>query len=323
MNEENRSSGFWVGISELIAFSTIIGTIPQLIRSINEPSVPPVQDIEPALPSIEEKYEQAKQLNYTDSTAGINLEVIYVKPFCLKKIKHPYRRMYNSDSREAADMMSHERAMEGCSFSPRPGTFYKEISETQAKVFEKSQIPKHIIDIDCYYLGKSEITQHQWQAIMGYNPIYHKVCDSCPVENVSWNEVQLFIEKLNELSGKNYRLPTESEWEIAARYKTTKPGIPINNSNNHTLSVSENNPGDLLYEMSGNVMEWCEDNWHENYNEAPPDGSAWLGSLRNNHKVARGRSYSDTTTVDYKTVRHKFEANKKYKNVVFRLARNK
>ncbi len=155
--------------------------------------------------------------------------------------------------------------------------------------------PVHKVTISKpFYLGIYPVTQKEWKAIMEDNPSYFKG-DNLPVEQVSWNDVQEFIKKLNEKEGANkYRLPTEAEWEYAARAGTTTRysfgddesnlgdyAWYISNSGRKTHEVGQkkSNPWGL-YDMHGNVWEWVQDNWHvdDNYNSAPTDGSAWESS---------------------------------------------
>jgi formylglycine-generating enzyme required for sulfatase activity/serine/threonine protein kinase len=137
-----------------------------------------------------------------------------------------------------------------------------------------------------FYMGKYEVTQAQWQAVMGNNPSYFKNCDSCPVEQVSWDDAQQFLARLNERNdGFHYRLPSEAEWEYACRSGTTGDYAgDLNsmawyreNSGTKTHPVGTKQPNAWgLYDMHGNVGEWCQDWYHANYNGAPTDGSAWL-----------------------------------------------
>ncbi len=162
--------------------------------------------------------------------------------------------------------------------------------------------PVHHVKISkAFYLGKYEITQKQWRDVMGRS----LNGDNLPVEFVSWNDVQNFIKKLNDKEGGNkYRLPTEAEWEYAARAGTTtrysfgddesKLGDYAwydSNSNLKQHDVGQKKPNPWgLYDMEGNVREWVQDKYHGNYSNAPTDGSSWEsgdGSLR----VARGCSY--------------------------------
>lgn len=172
-----------------------------------------------------------------------------------------------------------------------------------------SEKPPRTVNVKDFSIGKYEVTQAQWRAVMGgSDPSYNKGCDQCPVENVSWNDIQDFLKKLNVMTGKRYRLPTEAEWEYAARggnkskdylYSGSKtPGDVAwyyANSGGKTHPVGKKAANELgLYDMSGNVWEWCEDCWHENYKGAPTDGSAWLQANGGNcgRRVLRGGSWN-------------------------------
>lgn len=166
--------------------------------------------------------------------------------------------------------------------------------------------PAHAVTITSVCMGKYEVTQEQWQAVMGDNPSrfkdpFHTKCLSCPVEMVSWNMAQKFIAKLNAASkdGWKYRLPTEAEWEYAARAGLADlgdldpgSGWTANMSNKEGTQSVGGKPGNAwgLHDMEGNVAEWCEDRWHPNYNGAPTDGSAWL-SGETADRVIRGTSF--------------------------------
>jgi formylglycine-generating enzyme required for sulfatase activity len=138
---------------------------------------------------------------------------------------------------------------------------------------EVDEKPIHSVTLSDFYIGKFEITQAQWKLIMGNNPSNFSNCDNCPVEQVSWNDAQKFITILNQKTGKTYRLPTEAEWEYAARGGQKSKGYIYSGSNNifdvgwmdansnfSTHPVGQKQMNELgIYDMTGNVWEWCQD----------------------------------------------------------------
>lgn len=156
-----------------------------------------------------------------------------------------------------------------------------------------------------YYMGRYEITQAQWRMVMGTEPSNFKGCDDCPVEQVSWTEAQSFIKKLNERNDAfSYRLPSEAEWEYACHGQMTGESMGaidvlawyFNNSANKTHPVGEKQANAWgLYDMLGNVWEWCEDVYHDSYKGAPTDGSAWLTGGDQRYRVMRGGSWIDNS----------------------------
>ncbi len=166
---------------------------------------------------------------------------------------------------------------------------------------------QHLVTVSSFELMTTEVTQGMWEEVMGSNPAHdYGVGDNFPVYYVSWNDCQEFISKLNDLNdGYSYRLPTEAEWEYAARGGTTTRfywGDDPNetqignyawydgNSNESTHPVGTKLPNAWgLYDMSGNVSEWCEDVYKVNYDDCPRDGSAYTGF--GFHQVLRGGSW--------------------------------
>ncbi len=193
----------------------------------------------------------------------------------------------------------------GVSFTMRlveGGTFQMGATSEQGNDAYDNEKPVHKVSLKSYYIGETEVTQALWKAVMGSNPSYFKG-DNLPVENVSWNECQEFIRKLNQKTGKNFRLPTEAEWEYAARGGKKSKGYKYagsntlrdvawfgqcngntydnGNSGEKTHPVKGKAANELgLYDMSGNVWEWCQD-WYGDYSS---------GSLSNPTGPSTGKS---------------------------------
>jgi formylglycine-generating enzyme required for sulfatase activity len=197
------------------------------------------------------------------------------------------------------------------------GTFMMGSPENKAgRRDDKS--PQHQVTIRSFFMEKYPVTQVQYQAIMGNNPSQFRSFfkgKNRPVEKVSWDDAVAFCQKLSQRTGRNYRLPSEAEWEYACRAGTTTPfhfGETIttdlaNYNGNYTYEqepkgVSREKTTEVgsfgvannfgLYDMHGNVWEWCQDHWHSNYEGAPTDGSAWLDIEKHtNRRLLRGGSW--------------------------------
>ncbi len=178
----------------------------------------------------------------------------------------------------------------------------------------KDEGPQHKVTIKPFYLGKYTITQPQWQAVMGDNPSRFKGINR-PVENISWYDAIKFTKQLSKNVGKDYRLPTESEWEYAARAGTKTPfyfgatisslvanydgnytyaSEPIEVYRQQTTNVGTFPPNAFgLYDIHGNVWEWLVDFWHDNYKGAPSNERAWLEDGEVPHRLMRGGSWED------------------------------
>jgi formylglycine-generating enzyme required for sulfatase activity len=179
-------------------------------------------------------------------------------------------------------------------------------AELNYQIFDLDETPSHRVEIRQFYMMTTEVTQVLWTEIMGYNPS-SVVGDYFPVDNISWEDIQLFISRLNQIvSGRNYRLPTEAEWEYACRAGTTTKYYNGNNDDNlkdicwfrdnsdsqiHPVKQKQANAYGL-FDMLGNVWEWCSDSYHNNYNKAPSDGSSWVDP-NSNFKVLRGGSFQN------------------------------
>jgi formylglycine-generating enzyme required for sulfatase activity len=170
--------------------------------------------------------------------------------------------------------------------------------------------PQHQVTVPTFYLGKYPITQAQWEAVMGNNPSNFKGAKP-PVEQVNWDEAVKFCQKLSKKTEKTYRLPSEAEWEYACRARTSTPFYFGDTITPDLVNYDGNNPygstpkglyrkkttdvGSFppnafgLYDMHGNVWEWCSDKWHDNYSDAPTDGSSWETG-GSEYRVQRGGS---------------------------------
>ena len=163
----------------------------------------------------------------------------------------------------------------------------------------RNEKPVHRVTLtNNYYIGKYEVTQALWQAVMGSNPSSSKG-DDLPVEEVSWNDCQDFISKLNAITGKRFRLPTEAEWEYAARGGKKSRGYQYSGSNtlgdvawydgnsgSKTHAVGTKQPNELgIYDMAGNVYEWCQDRYGS-YSSSPQTNPT--GAASGSDRVIRG-----------------------------------
>ena len=201
----------------------------------------------------------------------------------------------------------------------------------------ESETPVHEVKINCFHLGKYPITQGQWKSVMKSNPSDFLKGDDYPVENVSWNEAKEFISKISKMNENKYgfRLPTEAEWEYAARsggkIEKFSGGNDVDtlawyreNSNNSTHLVGKKIPNGIgLYDMSGNVYEWCEDSYERNiYYFHKIDNPINFSSspFANMGKVARGGSWKNRALHVRCSRRNYFSANAKENLLGFRLA---
>ena len=167
---------------------------------------------------------------------------------------------------------------------------------------ENVEKPIHQVTLGDYYIGKYEVTQAQWIEIMGNNPSFFKG-DNLPVENVSWEDIQEFITRLNEKTGRTYRLPTEAEWEYAARGGNKSQGYLYSGSNNlddvvwyernsnyKTHPVGQKQANELgIYDMSGNISEWCND-WYGPYSSSSQTNPT--GPSSGSYPIYRGGDFA-------------------------------
>jgi formylglycine-generating enzyme required for sulfatase activity len=177
---------------------------------------------------------------------------------------------------------------------------------------DEHEQPIHRVTVTPFWMGKFPVTQEQYEAVMGTNPSNFKGAKR-PVEQVSLHDAVAFCQRLSEKSGNQYRLPSEAEWEYACRAGTTTPFFfgatltsdlanyksteiyayePKGKYLGQTTDVGTFSPNWFgLYDMHGNVSEWCADHWHRSYQGAPTDASAWLSGNDNNYGLLRGGSW--------------------------------
>ncbi len=229
--------------------------------------------------------------------------------------------------------------------APKPGAVFKDCADCAEMVvlpagsFDMGEngATRRVV-IKAIAMGKTEVTQGQWQAVMGGNPSILRFCGAdCPVENVSWDDVQAFIQKLNAKTGKRYRLPSEAEWEYACRAGARQEycasdspdavawygafGTPAGNSDKSSNRVGTKPANAFgLHDMSGNVWEWTQDCWNPTYDGAPSDGSAWnTGTC--GQRVVRGGSWNLNATFARAAYRGRLSTWSRNNNSGFRLAR--
>lgn len=178
---------------------------------------------------------------------------------------------------------------------------------------ENNEKPIHMVTLKPFQMGKYEVTQNQWSDVMGssYRSWQH-ICSDCPVDSIDWDHIKEYLVRLNLLTGKEYRLPTEAKWEYAAR-AGSETSFPWGDKASHDNANYGNKVGGLvkgkdkwektspvgsfpanafgLHDMHGNVIEWTEDCWNHSYVGAPTDGSAWRRDGGCSNLVVRGGAW--------------------------------
>lgn len=186
------------------------------------------------------------------------------------------------------------------------GTFTMGATAEQGSDADGVELPTHKVTLSSYLIGKTEVTQELWQAVMGSNPSYHSGTN-LPVERVTWSDCQTFITKINALTGKSFRLPTEAEWEFAARGGNKSQGYKYSgsntvndvawyhlNSSSKTHPVATKAPNELgIYDMSGNVWEWCSD-WYSGIYYSSSSQTNPTGPNSGSVRVIRGGSWNSS-----------------------------
>lgn len=187
------------------------------------------------------------------------------------------------------------------------GTFQMGATSEQVSDAQDDEKPAHQVTLSDYYIGETEVTQDLWMAVMGSNPSSFRSTGKLPVESISWDDCQTFITKLRTMTGQYFRLPTESEWEFAARGGTKSKGYKYcgsndidavawyrSNSEDGTHVVGTKAPNELgLYDMSGNLWEFCQD-WYGSYGNTPQTNPA--GPATGSDRVIRGGCWHSQPT---------------------------
>jgi len=220
---------------------------------------------------------------------------------CAYKGKHPAEKPKTETTESMGDVFSQLQAsmvrVEG-------GTFKMGATAEQGRSADNNERPVHSVTLKEYYICKYEVTQELWQAVMGNNPSRFKGDSKRPVENVSWQDCMTFIDKLNKMTGKKYRLPTEAEWEYAARGGHSSKSNKYSGGNaadgamwyegnaaGSTHPVGAKMPNELgLYDMNGNVWEWCQDRsgCYTSGSQNNPTGPSW-----GNCRIIRGGCWTN------------------------------
>lgn len=238
------------------------------------------------------------------------LELVQTTP---KLVSPPEIRPFQDDKKSEAKSLEAQKQKEEAQRHRALDPFHSLMVHIEGGIFDMGnnesdfEKPVHRVTVKDFSICKYPVTQAAWKKIMGEgnNPSYFKG-DKLPVENVSWNEAQIFIKKLNEITGENYRLPSEAEWEYAASGGQLSKGFKYSGSNDlgEVAWFRDNSDGKMhpigqkqanelgLHDMSGNVLEWCEDIYHYSYEDSPSDSSAWTIDGKKDYRVLRGGSWN-------------------------------
>lgn len=186
------------------------------------------------------------------------------------------------------------------------GNFWMGTSSNKNDV-DKDERPAHEVTLNDFYIGQTEVTQELWEAVIGSSS-RKVVGHNLPMTYISWDDCQVFVERLNQLTGRSFRLPTEAEWEYAARGGQASKGYVYAGSDNvgdvawcreylgddRIHPVGKKNPNELgIYDMSGNVWEWCQDRYNAAYYKSSPKNNP-TGAASGSYRVYRGGGWNNT-----------------------------
>jgi len=297
------------GVAQLLLYATAIGYEPVELRSPPRTELPALRlkSLNPA-PGVPQDDDAAAAYKRAEAENSIDAYEAFLRDYKRSAYAGQASARLDALQRELDALRPQQtpltdpvKKLEADMVTVRGGTFTMGCQDPKrdGECNDDEQPPRQV-RVGNFAIGRYEVTQAQWRAVMGGDPerLHNKGCDECPVEQVSWDDIQDFLRKLNAQTGKRYRLPTEAEWEFAARGGSQSEGYQYSGSNTigdvawydenyengntfgeqkTTRPVGTKNRNELgLYDMSGNVWEWVQDCWHETYQNAPADGSAWL-----------------------------------------------
>lgn len=292
----------WVGLGGGSLMTIVVGSEifkPQSLTPIPTPTLIPISVAKP-------KYKLLRK----EKAFGLPLWMVEFETVTVDKNGEVIKRYPNKQAKFFKEDLGNAVTLEMVSI---PESSFKMGSPSGEKDRTSSESPQHDVNVPAFFMGRFEVTQEQYQKVMGKNPsnIQGK---KRPVQQVYWNDAVEFCKKLSDKTGRKYRLPSEAEWEYACRAGTNTPfhfgetiTTELANYNGDYIYASEskgkyrqqttevgsfppNNFG--LYDMHGNVWEWCQDTWHESYEKAPRDGSAWIDT-NYNFRLLRGGAWID------------------------------
>jgi formylglycine-generating enzyme required for sulfatase activity len=230
-----------------------------------------------------------------------------------------------------------------------PGGKFQMGSPDDEERRDDDEIPQHWVTVKPFLLGKYAVTQAQWQAVAALPPVNIDLDSdpavfkgaNRPVERVNWHEAVEFCARLSQKTGREYRLPSEAEWEYACRAGTTTPfhfgpTLTTNLANYNGNYVYGSGPKGVyreqttdvgsfppnafgIYDMHGNVWEWCLDHWHDNYKGAPTDGSAWIEGGDSNRRLLRGGSWDSNPRSCRSANRNRDNPDYRFNDIGFRI----
>ena len=306
----------------------------RIYGTVNSESCGIIYGISPTLSSLNNRVETSSNGTYSVKVSNLNPSVTYY--YCAYVTingEERYGEILSFTTQQSVSLASSKTyTVKGVSFTMivvEGGTFTMGSPDSDSDA-DSDEKPAHQVTLSSYYIGETEVTQALWKAVMGSNPSYFTGDLQHPVERVKWNDCQTFISKLNELTGESFRLPTEAEWEYAARGGNKSKGYKYSgsntlgnawydsNSSDETHAVKTKQPNELgIYDMSGNVWEWCSD-WYGEYSSSAQTNPT--GPSSGSRRVLRGGSWCSYAWYCRVAYRNSYSPGSGYYNYGLRLA---